>query len=304
MRAAGYSLRYFRRALPVYFMLLPGVLYFVVIKYIPMLGIAIAFQEYNPFQGFWRSEWVGFGHFRRLFAEPNFLLLLKNTLILNLLDICLFFPAPILLAVLLNEVRWSWYKRTVQTIMYAPHFLSWVVIVGITVLLFATQKGVVNQLLDGWGLGRIELLTDPDYFRPLWVLHNIWQGTGWSAIIFLAALAAVDPTLYEAAVVDGAGRLRQIWHITLPALRNVVVIVFIIRLGNFMDIGFEHIYLLQNPLNLRVSDVFDTYVYRNGILQGEFGYSAAIGLFKSLVGLMMVLGANALAKKAGQEGVY
>jgi putative aldouronate transport system permease protein len=300
----GYTVSYFRRAFPIYLMLLPGVLFFVVVKYVPMFGISIAFQEYNPFQGFLKSEWVGFDHFARLFTEQDFLQLLKNTLILNMMDILVFFPSPILLAVLLNEVRLKWYKNSVQTIVYAPHFLSWVVIVGMTILLFSTQKGGINQLLDSWGFARIELMTDPDYFRWVWVSHNLWHGTGWSAIIFLAALAGVDPTLYEAAVVDGAGRMRQIWHITLPALSNVLIIVFIIRLGNFMDIGFEHIYLLQNPLNLNVSDVFDTYVYRNGIKQGDFSYTAAVGLFKSLVGLVMVMGANALAKRFGQEGVY
>ncbi|MDR6553894.1 ABC transporter permease subunit [Paenibacillus qinlingensis] len=304
MYKTEYSLRYFRRALPIYFMLLPGVLFFVIFKYVPMFGISIAFQEYNPFQGFWKSDWVGIEHFQRLFEEQQFLLLLKNTLLLNLLDIFVFFPAPILFAVLLNEVQLKWFKKSVQTIVYAPHFLSWVVIVGMTVLLFATQKGSINQQLAAWGFERIELMTDPVYFRLVWVLQNIWHGVGWSAIIFLAALAAVNPSLYEAAVVDGAGRLRQIWHITLPALRNVIVIVFIIRLGNFMDIGFEHIYLLQNPLNLSVSDVFDTYVYRNGIAKGEFSYSAAVGLFKSIVGLVMVIGANTIAKKMGQEGVY
>jgi putative aldouronate transport system permease protein len=297
-------LAYMKRAAPIQLMILPGLLYFIIMKYVPMLGISVAFQSYNPFKGFMRSEWVGWENFVRLFSENDFLLLLKNTLFLNMLDLLFYFPAPILMAVLLNEVRIRWFKNSVQTILYAPHFLSWVIIVGITLVLFATQSGGVNMLLDSMGFARIELMTDPEYFRSMWVVQNIWHGSGWGAIIFLAALASVDPTLYEAAVVDGANRWRQLWHVTLPALRSVVIIVLILRMGHFMELGFEHIYLLQNPLNLSHSDVFDTFVYRQGIVKGDFSYSTAVGLFKSLVGLIMVVGANTLAKKMGQEGVY
>ncbi|MFS0726647.1 ABC transporter permease [Paenibacillus sp. 1P07SE] len=293
-----------RRGIPMYIMILPGLLFFVIFKYVPMFGIIVAFKEYNPFAGFWGSEWVGLDHFVRLFSEVRFVTLLRNTLILSLLDILFYFPAPILLALMLNEVRLRWYKSAIQTIAYAPHFISWVVIVGITITLFSAQDGSVNIMLDRLGFDRIELMTDPAYFRPLWVIHNIWNGTGWGAIIFLAAMASIDPTLYESARVDGAGRFKQIWHITLPGIMNVVIILFILRLGNFMDIGFEHIYLLQNSLNMNVSDVFDTYVYRTGLLRGEFSYSTAVGLFKSLIGIVLVLGANRLAKKLGQEGVF
>ncbi|MDF2725909.1 MAG: sugar transporter permease [Paenibacillus sp.] len=293
-----------RRGLPLYAMIAPGLVFFILFKYLPMGGIVIAFQEFDPISGFADSPWIGLGNFERLFAAPDFWKLLRNTMMLSLLNLVLFFPAPIVLAVLLYEVRKSWFRKAVQTIVYLPHFLSWVVIVGVTVLLFATQDGGINNLLATKGFERIELLTDPDYFRSLYVSQNIWKEAGWNAIIFLAALAAVDPTLYEAAVVDGAGRWRQMWHITLPALKSTIVILFILRLGSVMDIGFEHVYLLQNAMNLRVSDVFDTYVYRVGILQGEFGFTTAVGLFKSIVGLVLILLANRLSKKMGEEGVY
>lgn len=295
---------YWRRAFPIYFMILPGLLFFVVFKYVPMFGIAIAFMDYSPFKGVTGSEWVGWAHFDRLFSEGDFWLLLRNTLMLNLLDVAFFFPTPILVALLLNEVRVRWFKGSVQTILYAPNFVSWVVIVGITLELFATGSGGINNLLDGWGFDRIELMTDPQYFRWVWLFQNIWQGAGWGAIIFLAALAAVDPTLYEAAEMDGAHRLRQLWHITLPALRGAIVILFILRLGHIMDLGFEHIFLLQNPMNQGVSEVFETFIYKVGLNQGDYSYSTAVGLFKSAIGLSMVLIVNRLAKRMGEEGVF
>jgi putative aldouronate transport system permease protein len=302
--AANARAKYLKRAFPFYLMIFPGVLLFLVFRYLPMFGVFIAFKDYTPFRGVWKSEWIGFQNFVQLFSEKDFLLLLKNTLYLNLLDTFIGFPFPILLALLLNEVRIKYFKNTMQTILYAPHFLSWVVIVGITVLFLRSQDGGLNVLLDALGFSRIDFMTNPDYFRPLWLFHNIWQGAGWGAIIYLAAIASIDPALYEAATVDGASRLRQIWHITLPSLKTVVVIMFILRLGSFIDVGFEHIFLLQNPLNLQVSDVFETYVYRQGLVQGDFSYSTAVGLFKSVVGLVMIITANTIAKRLGEEGVY
>ncbi|MDQ0916466.1 sugar ABC transporter permease [Paenibacillus sp. V4I5] len=296
--------KYLKRAFPFYLMIFPGLLYFLIFRYGPMFGLFIAFKDYSPFQGVWKSEWIGFDHFVRLFSESDFLLLLKNTLILNLLDIVIAFPFPILIAILLNEVRFKYFKNAMQTILYAPHFLSWVVIVGITMLFFRTQDGGVNMMLEALGYDRINLMTDQQYFRWVWLFHNIWQGAGWGAIIYLASIASIDPALYEAARVDGASRLRQIWHITLPSLKSVILIMLILRVGNFIDVGFEHIFLLQNPMNLQVSDVFETYVYRQGLVQGDFSYATAIGLFKSFVGLVMVLGANKIAKRFGEEGVY
>ncbi|MEK3885742.1 ABC transporter permease subunit [Paenibacillus sp. PL2-23] len=295
---------YAKRAFPIYLMIVPGMLFFLIFKYLPMIGIVIAFKDYNPFRGFGGSDWVGMDQFVRLFTERDFIPLLSNTLILSAMDIVFYFPMPILMALLLNEIRLAAFKKTVQTVLYAPHFLSWVVIVGMTVVLFSTEFGGVNQLLKSWDLPVLNVLTNESAFRWVWLIQNMWNGVGWGTIIFLAALSSVDPSLYEAAAIDGASRLKQIWHVTLPALSRVIIILFILRLGNFMDLGFEHILLLQNPLNLSVSDVFDTYVYRQGIVQGDFSYSSAVGIFKSLVGLFLIIIANAVAKRAGQEGVY
>lgn len=296
--------KYMKRAFPFYLMIFPGVLLFLIFRYVPMFGLFIAFKSYTPFRGVWKSEWIGFDNFVRLFSENDFLLLLKNTLYLNLLDVFVGFPFPILLALLLNEVRIKYFKNSMQTILYAPHFLSWVVIVGITMLFLRTQDGGVNVLLNALGFDSINFLANSESFRFVWLFHNIWQGAGWGAIIYLAAIASIDPALYEAATVDGASRLRQMWHITLPSLKTVIVIMFILRLGNFIDVGFEHIFLLQNPLNLRVSDVFETYVYRQGLVEGDFSYSTAVGLFKSVVGLVMIVTANTIAKRLGEEAVY
>lgn len=295
---------YLKRAFPFYLMIFPGLLLFLVFKYVPMFGVFIAFKNYSPFRGVWKSEWIGLENFVRLFAENDFLLLLKNTLYLNLLDTFIAFPFTIMVALLLNEVRKKYFKNSIQTILYAPHFLSWVVIVGITMLFLRTQDGGVNVLLNALGFDSINFFANPGSFRSIWLFHNIWQGAGWGAIIYLAAIASIDPALYEAATMDGASRLRQMWHITLPSLKTVIVIMFILRLGNFIDVGFEHIFLMQNSLNLQVSDVFETYVYRIGLVQGDFSYSTAVGLFKSVVGLVMIVAANTIAKRLGEEGVY
>ncbi|KYG33967.1 protein lplB [Alkalihalobacillus trypoxylicola] len=292
------------QGIPLYIMMLPGILYFLLFKYGPMIGLSVAFFEYDPFKGFLNSTWVGFEHFERLFTERIFLDLLWNTVVLGIYDVIFYFPAPIILALLLNEIRIRWFRTSIQTILYTPHFISWVVIVGITTALFSTQSGVINQLLQTMGLDRIELMTDPSYFRPLWVIHNIWNGMGWDAIIYLAALSSINPQLYEAARIDGATRLQMIWHITLPSIANLIIIMFILRLGGFLDLSFTHVYLLQNPLNLHVSNIFDTYVYRAGVLGGQYSYTTAVGLFKSIVGILMVMGANRIAKKLGKEGVY
>jgi putative aldouronate transport system permease protein len=295
---------YLKRAFPFYLMIFPGLLVFLVFKYVPMFGVFIAFKNYSPFRGVWKSEWIGLENFVRLFTEQDFLLLLKNTLYLNVLDTFIAFPFTIMVALFLNEVSNKHFKNSIQTLLYAPHFLSWVVIVGITMLFLRTQDGGVNVLLNALGFDSINFLANSNSFRSIWLFHNIWQGAGWGAIIYLAAIASIDPALYEAAKVDGASRLRQIWHITLPSLKTVIVIMFILRLGNFIDVGFEHIFLLQNPLNLQVSDVFETFVYRIGLVQGDFSYSTAVGLFKSVVGLVMIVAANKIAKRFGEEGVY
>ncbi len=287
-----------------YLLLVPGLLYFLIFKYAPMWGVVIAFQDYSPFKGVFASDWVGFENFKDFFQNPNFFRLLKNTFILAVLDLVFFFPAPIILALMLNELRINVYKRTVQTFIYVPHFMSWVIIASITYIFFTTSGGVVNEIVSFFTGKEINFLSSPEWFRPLIMGQIIWKETGWGTVIFLAALATVDQEQYEAAIVDGAGRFRRLWHVTLPAVRSTIIVLLILRLGNFLDTGFQQIFLMSNSLNRSVADVFDTYVYFVGITQGAYSYSTAVGLFKSIVGIILVLGANKLAKKMGQEGIF
>ncbi|WP_028611312.1 ABC transporter permease [Paenibacillus harenae] len=287
-----------------YVLLLPGLLYFLLFKYVPMWGVLLAFKNYQPFTGFWKSEWVGVEHFRVFFSNPEFFMLLRNTLLLSLYNLVFFFPAPIVLAILLNEVRLAVFKRSVQTLIYVPHFISMVIVASMTYVFLTTEGGPVNELIFKYTGQKIEFLASPDWFRPIIILQTIWKECGWGTIIFLAALAAVDVEQYEAAIVDGANRWRQIWHITLPSIRSTIIILLILRMGNVLENGFEQIYLLLNPLNREVAEVFDTYVYMMGITQGAFSYSTAVGLFKAVIGVILVLGSNYLAKRFGQSGLY
>ncbi|OUS77209.1 protein lplB [Paenibacillus sp. MY03] len=287
-----------------YLMALPGFLFFLIMKYLPMWGILLAFQDYNPFKGFWESEWVGFENFKTFFTYGDFWPLLRNTLTISILNLIFFFPAPIVLALMLNEVRAEAFKRITQTIIYLPHFLSWVIVVSFTFLFFSFDIGFLNKALNFMGFAEISILSEPRYFYGLLVGQNVWKEVGWGTIIFLAAIAGVDQQLYEAATVDGAGRLRKIWHVTLPAIRSTIVILMILKLGDMLDVGFEQILLMLNPMVQNVGEVFDTYVYQQGILSGNFSYSIAVGLFKSVAGLILVVGGNYLAKKAGEDGLY
>lgn len=287
-----------------YLLILPGFIYFVIFKYLPMWGILIAFQNYNPFAGISGSEWVGFQHFANLFLDDHFYLLLRNTLLINLMSLLFFFPLPILLSVMLNEVRHEWFMKLNQSIVYLPHFLSWVVVASMTFFMLSVDVGFINKLLISLGIEPISFLSEPKLFWGILTLQNIWKETGWGTIIFLAAIAGVDPQRYEAAVVDGAGRLRQIWHITLPAIRPTIVILLILRLGHIADVGFEQVLLMMNPLVNDVADVFDTYVYFRGIQQGDISLGTAVGMFKGVVGLTLVLIANYVVKKLGHEGIY
>jgi len=287
-----------------YLLLLPGLLYFLLFKYVPMTGIVIAFQDYSPFKGVLKSSWVGLEHFVNLFQYDKFWQILRNTLVISLYNLIFFFPAPIVIALLLNEISNQFFKRSVQTIIYLPHFISWVVVAGMTYLLLGTQGGLVNELLQAAGYEVKPFLTTPEWFRGLLVSQSIWKEAGWGTIIFLAALSGVDTKLYEAAVVDGAGRWRQLWHITLPAIRSTILIMLILRLGTIMDVGFEQVFLMLNSTVNSVGDVFETYVYREGLVGGKFSYTTAVGLFKSVIGLIMVVSANWLSKKFGEEGIF
>ncbi|REK68795.1 MAG: protein lplB [Cohnella sp.] len=288
----------------IYVMLLPGILYFLIFKYIPMFGLVISFQDYKPFKGITGSEWVGFAHFERLFTHPDFWKILSNTLILFGLNLLFYFPVPIVLALMLNEVRSAFFKRLFQTLVYLPHFMSWVIIVSISYVMLTMDGGIINELLVKLGFSKINFLLSPEWFRPTYILQVIWREAGWGTIIYLAAIASIDPGLYEAARMDGAGRLRQIWHITLPAIRSVIIVLLILKIGDVLELGFEHVYLLLNSMNRNVAEIIDTYVYTTGLRQMQFSYSAAVGFFKSAVGLVLVMLANRLAKKFGEEGIY
>jgi putative aldouronate transport system permease protein len=287
-----------------YVMIFPGILYFLIFKYAPMYGLVISFQDFKPYKGISGSEWVGLKHFERLFTEPDFLQILSNTLILFGMNLVFFFPIPILLALLLNEVRAAAFKRTVQTLIYIPHFMSWVIIASISYVMLTMDGGIINELIAYFGFQKINFLLSSDWFRPMYILQVIWREAGWGTIIYLAAIASVDVEQYEAARIDGAGRFRQIWHITLPAIRSVIIVLLILKIGDVLELGFEHVYLLLNSMNRDVAEIIDTYVYTAGLRQGQYSYSAAIGFFKSFIGLALVMAANRLARKMGEDGVY
>ncbi|GLO66749.1 MULTISPECIES: sugar ABC transporter permease [Oceanobacillus] len=288
----------------IYLMILPGIVYFFIYKYLPMSGLVISFQDYKPYLGISGSDWVGFEHFERLFTSPDFWMIFRNTLILFALQIIIFFPIPIIISLMLNEVRHSLYKRGIQTLIYIPHFMSWVVIVSISYVMLTLDGGIINSLIEYFGFEKINFLMNEEWFRPMYILQVIWREAGWGTIIFLAAITGVDPQLYEAAKMDGANRLRQMWHITLPAIRSVIIIMLILKIGDVLELGFEHVYLLLNASNREVGEIFDTYVYTAGLQQGQFSYSTAVGFFKGVVGLILVIFANRLAKRFGEEGIY
>lgn len=286
-------------------MLLPGAAYFVIFKYLPMYGLTIAFQDYVPFLGYSASPWVGLQHFQELFSGPDFSRLMVNTLVLAALTVGFVFPAPIIVALMLNELRIRFLKSSVQSLIYIPHFLSWTIVASLTYLLFSVDFGVLAGLIHNvFGGPRLDYVAQAAWFRQLVVLQLLWKQTGWGTIIYLAALAGVDTQLYEAARVDGAGRWRQLWHVTLPGIAPTIVVMGILSSGHLLDTGFEQIWLMTTSLNRSVADVFDTFVYFIGITQGAYSYSTAVGLFKGLIGLLLIFGSNWLAKRFGQRGLF
>lgn len=287
-----------------YLMILPGLLYFIVFKYIPMGGLIIAFQDYQPFLGILGSPFVGMKHFIRLFGDPTFFMLIKNTLIIFGLNLAFSFPFPIILALMLNELKNVKFKKAVQTIIYLPHFMSWVIVVSIFYVLLTTEGGVVNNFLVSLGHEKISFLTSKDWLRPMYVFQQMWKSAGWGTIVYLAAITNVDEQLYEAADMDGAGKLNKMWHVTLPCIRPTIITLLILKIGDVLELGFEQMFLLMNSLNREVAQIFDTFVYTAGIQNGQLSYSTAVGLFKGLVGLVLVMAANKLANKLGEDGVY
>ncbi|WP_409345160.1 ABC transporter permease [Paenibacillus sp. MBLB4367] len=285
-------------------MMLPSLVYYIVYKYIPMFGLVIAFKDYRIMDGLWHSSWVGLAHFKEVFGNRDFVSLLRNTLVISGYKMVFGTLPELFLALLLNEVRVRWYKKTVQTIVYFPYFLSWVIIYGILLMFLSPSTGLINDLLKEWGLKPISFLTSNDWFRSILVSSEIWKDVGFGSIIYLAAIAGIDPHLYEAATMDGAGRWRRMWHITVPSIMNVFVLLMILKVGHILDAGFSQIYVLYNSLVYKTADIIDTWVFRRGLEQMQYSYATAVGLFKSVVGLILIFVTNKIAKKFGQAGIW
>ncbi|WP_244163105.1 ABC transporter permease [Paenibacillus pectinilyticus] len=297
-------LRTFWKYRALYLISVPGIIYFIVFKYVPLLGSVIAFQDYNIFSGIKGSEWVGLEHFHRMFAHYDFLNVLKNTLLIGLYDLVIAFPAPIVLALLLNELRVVVYKRLLQTVVYMPHFLSWVIVSGIAVGILSPSTGAVNQFIAWLGFEKIYFLGEESWIRTVLIGSGVWRDSGYGTIIYLAALAGINPDLYEAAEVDGASRWRQTLSITLPSLLPTIMILFLLHIGKFLDFGFERVFVFLNPLNKDNGEILDTYIYQAGLMDQQFSYTTAIGLFKALVGLFLISTGNFFSKKTTGESLY
>ena len=287
-----------------YLMLIPGILYFAIFKYGPMWGLTIAFQNYNPFQGVLGSQFVGLSHFQRFLTSPECGQLFRNTLLLAVFNLVFYFPLPINIALMLNEVGNKWFQKIVQSLIYIPHFISWVVVVGLCYIMFNNQNGSITQLYNQLTGGQLNILMSAKAFRPMIVIQMMWKEAGWGTIIFLAALAGVDVQLYDAAYIDGATNFQRLWHVTLPSIRGTVVTMFILRLGKFMDTGFDQIYNMLNAMNRDVGEVFDTYIYQLGMVAGQYSYSTAVGFFKSIIALVLVIITDRLSKNMGEDGVF
>jgi len=283
---------------------LPCLVYYIIFRYLPMYGIIISFKDYNLFRGVFASKWVGLKYYRMFVNNPDSFEIIRNTFLLGVYKLFWGFPAPIMFALVLNEVRNIKFKRVVQTISYLPHFMSTVVVVGMLLQFLSPRSGFINRIIMSLGGDMINFMSDPGWFRTVYIASGIWRSVGWSAIIYLAALTSIDTSLYEAAIIDGANKFRQIWHVTLPGIANTIITLFILDTGNVLDIGFEKVFLMYNPAIYETADVIGTYVYRVGLVQGNFSYATAIGLSKSLVSLVIVAAANYLARKFSDTSIW
>ena len=295
-----------------YILMIPGILYMLIFNYTPMAGLVMAFEDFSPYNGdtaiqaLFGSPFAGLKYFEKLFTGPDFWRLLRNTLAISLANLIFAFPAPIILALVLNELRCKWFKRFSQTLVYIPHFVSIVIVAALTYQLFSTTDGVAyHMLVQVFGKQNApDMMSDPKLFSTMIVGQNLWKETGYGTIIYLAALSSVDTQLYEAAKIDGAGRWQLMWHVTLPAIRGTIILMLIMKVGSLLNTGYEQIFLMQNAMNRSVSDVFDTYIYTKGIVNGQYSLATAAGLFKSIVSMVMVVGANKIAKLFGESGLY
>lgn len=303
-KTKGYRIKKnFQRNWQLYVLLVPAIAYFIILHYIPMYGVQIAFKNFIATQGIWGSPWTGFDHFTRFFESYYFWRLLKNTIILSAYQLVLF-PLPIILALSLHEVKKTMFKRWAQTLTYAPHFISVVVVVGMIVIFLDPTTGLVNRVIVALGGDAIPFLTSPDWFRHIFTWSGVWQTLGWSSIIYLAALSGVNPELHEAAKVDGATRIQRILHINIPSILPTIVVLFILNIGSFMTVGFEKVLLMQNDLNVSTSDVIQTFVYQTGLLEGQYSFAAAIGLFDSVINITLLVVFNYLARKMTDSSLW
>ena len=286
-----------------YLLMVPVLLYFVLFRYLPMFGLVIAFKDYNIFKGIWASDWVGLANFEALVHSSDFWNVMKNTLVISLTKILIGFPIPILLAILLNDIKSMRFKRVTQTFLYLPHFLSWVVIGGIMLNLFSPVFGLAGEVFRTLGIEPVNIMAKKGSIFWVVIFSDVWKEAGWSTIVFLAALTQVDESLYEAAKMDGANKFKQMLHITLPCISSIVIVMLILRIGKVMNAGFEQILVLQNPITMESIDIFDTYVYREGLGRGSYSFAAAVDTFKSVIALILVTSANKISKMFGEEGI-
>lgn len=294
----------FHRDFSLYMLLIPPVAFMILFKFVPLGWITMAFKEFNIFRGLQESPWVGLDHFRRLFSTEEFYQVFRNTLLINVYRIVFLFPAPIIVALFLNEVVNVGFKRVVQTIIYVPHFLSWVVVAALFIQILSVDGGLVNQILVSLGIEPIPFLMEKRFFRGILVFTAGWKDVGWNTIIYLAAITAIDPQLYEAAMVEGANRLQKMWHITLPGIASTIVVLLLLRLGQILGSNIDQVLMLYNPLVYEVGDVLATYVYRVGLGKMEYSFGTAVGLFNSVIGFILVISANALTRRISDRSIW
>lgn len=287
-----------------YLMLVPGIIFLLIFKYTPMYGIIIAFKDFNIFEGMAASPWVGWENFEKLFNSQAFARVFRNTLIISLYKIVFLFPLPIIMAILMNEIKNMFFKRGIQTIVYLPHFLSWVIVSGLFIDILSANGGIVNKLIESTGGTPIAFFMNTDVFRSVLISSAGWKEVGWGMIIYLAAITTIDPQLYEAAKIDGAGRFRQIWHITVPGLVPIILLMFILRLGSILEAGTEQILVMYNSIVYEVADVIGTFVYRVGLGQQDYSFSTAVGLFDSVIGFILIITGNYLSRKFLHRGIW
>lgn len=297
----GAFLLHFRKYFPYYLMMLPGIIYLIMFKYVPMMGSIIAFKDYSVFQGIWGSAWSGLENFKKLFEYPDFYRILRNTVVLGFIKTFLVFPIPLILALMLNELRNAKMKKVIQTIICVPYFISWVVVGGLVFDFFGTG-GIFNNVREALGMDTLLVMQKEAWFRPVYLLSTIWKESGWGTVVYLAAISSIDLSLYESASIDGATRFQKMRYITFPLLAPTALILLLLNIGNFLTLGFDQVYNLYTPMTYSVADIFDTYVFRVGIQEAQYSFATAVGLFQSVVGLIMVVVFNKIANKVSEDG--